>query len=173
MFASIHILLLTWLIVSYFILLFMTCLSTVMVLHYLYRAAVSTLFSLVVLLITYCVVKLHFIGLLLFEQIKKEERKRKTCTELTQLHDALLVTRVSVTKLIGCRAAVRAPQFAHCSSAQRSAVRLLWTRFEVTGQVACMPSCRQASSPTRTFTSPTSQPADKSTRHRRSQVAEI
>jgi len=26
-----------------------------------------------------------------------------TCIELTQLHDALLVTRVSVTKLIGCR----------------------------------------------------------------------
>jgi len=171
LFASIHILLLTWLIVSYFILLFMTCLSIVMVLHYLYMAAVSTLFSFVVLLITYCVVKLHFIRL--FEQIKKEERKRKTCTELTQLHDALLVTRVSVTKLIGCRAAVRAPQFANYSSAQRSAVRLLWTRFEVTGQVACMPGGRQASSPTRTFTSPTSQPADKSTRHRRSQVAEI
>ena len=27
------------------------------------------------------------------------------CTKLTQLHDALLVTRVSATKLIGCRAA--------------------------------------------------------------------
>ena len=67
-------LLLTWLIVSYFILLFMTCLSIVMVLHYLYKAAVSALFSLVVLLIMYCVVKLHYI--LLFEQIKKE-RKRK------------------------------------------------------------------------------------------------
>ena len=26
---------------------------------------------------------------------------------MTQLHDALLVTRISVTKLIGCRAAVR------------------------------------------------------------------
>ena len=34
-----------------------------------------------------------------------------TCTKLTQLHDALLVARVSVTKLIGCRAAVRALQF--------------------------------------------------------------
>ena len=34
-----------------------------------------------------------------------------TCTKLTQLHDALLVTRVSVTKLIGCRAAVRTLQF--------------------------------------------------------------
>ena len=45
----------------------------VMVLHYLYRAAVSALFSLVVLLITYCVVKSQFI--LLFEQIKKEEKK--------------------------------------------------------------------------------------------------
>jgi len=28
-------------------------------------------------------------------------------TKLTQLHDALLVTRVGVTKLIGCRSAVR------------------------------------------------------------------
>ena len=34
-----------------------------------------------------------------------------TCTKLTQLHDALLVTRVSVTKLIGCRAAVHALRF--------------------------------------------------------------
>jgi len=55
----------------------MICLSIVMVLHYLYRAAVSALFSLVVLLITYCVEKLHFI--LLFEQIKKE-KNRKKCT---------------------------------------------------------------------------------------------
>jgi len=47
----------------------------VMVLHYLYRAAVSALFSLVVLLITYCVVKSHFI--LLFEQIKKERKKKE------------------------------------------------------------------------------------------------
>ena len=67
--------LLTWLIVSYFILLFMTCFSIVMVLHYLYRAVVRALFSLVVLLITYSVVKSHFI--LLFEQIKKE---RKFCS---------------------------------------------------------------------------------------------
>jgi len=52
----------------------MTCFSIVTVLHYLYRAAVSALFSLVVLLITYCVVKSHFI--LLFEQIKKEEKKK-------------------------------------------------------------------------------------------------
>ena len=34
-------------------------------------------------------------------------RTEVTCTKLTQLHDMLLVTRVSVTKLIGCRAAVR------------------------------------------------------------------
>jgi len=34
-----------------------------------------------------------------------------TCTKLTQLHDALLVTRVSVTKLIGCRAAVHALRY--------------------------------------------------------------
>jgi len=34
-----------------------------------------------------------------------------TCTKLTQLHDELLVTRVSITKLIGCRAAGRALQF--------------------------------------------------------------
>jgi len=53
----------------------MICLSIVMVLHYLYRAAVSALFSLVVLLITYCVEKLHFI--LLFEQIKKEKNRKK------------------------------------------------------------------------------------------------
>jgi len=66
-------LLLTWLIVSYFILSFMTCFSIVMVLHYLYRAAVSALFSLVVLLITYCVVKSHFI--LWFELIKKAEKR--------------------------------------------------------------------------------------------------
>ena len=43
-----------------------------------------------------------------------------TCTKLTQLHDASLVTRVSVTKLIGCRAAVRTVQFANCSSVQFS-----------------------------------------------------
>ena len=35
--------------------------------------AVSALFSLAVLLITYCVVKSHFV--LLFEQIKKERKK--------------------------------------------------------------------------------------------------
>ena len=35
-------------------------------------------------------------------------RTELTCVKLTQLHDALLVTRVSVTKLIDCRAAVRA-----------------------------------------------------------------
>ena len=34
-----------------------------------------------------------------------------TCIKLTQLHDALLVTRVSVTKLIGSTAAERALQF--------------------------------------------------------------
>ena len=33
----------------------------------------------------------------------KLNRTELTCTKLTQLHDALLVTRVSVTKLIGCR----------------------------------------------------------------------
>jgi len=53
----------------------MTCFSIVMVLHYLYRPAVSALFSLVVLLITYCVVKSHFI--LLFEQIKKEKKRKR------------------------------------------------------------------------------------------------
>ena len=37
--------------------------------------AVSALFSLAVLLITYCVVKSH--SILLFEQINKEKRKRK------------------------------------------------------------------------------------------------
>jgi len=38
------------------------------------------------------------------------------CTELTQFHDALLVTRVSVTKLIGCKTAVGAVhQFANSS----------------------------------------------------------
>ena len=41
----------------------------------LHRAAVSALFSLVVQLITYCVVESHFI--LLFEQIKKERKKRE------------------------------------------------------------------------------------------------
>jgi len=69
-----NLLLLTWFIVSYFILLFMTCFSIVMVSYYLYRAAVSASFSLVVLLIMYCVVKSHFI--LLFEQIKKRKRKK-------------------------------------------------------------------------------------------------
>ena len=43
-----------------------------------------------------------------------------TWTKLTQLHDALLVTHVSVTKLIGCRAAVRALQFAKWTQAQKS-----------------------------------------------------
>ena len=38
-------------------------------------------------------------------------RTELTCTTLTQLHDALLVTCVSITTLIGCRAAVRALQF--------------------------------------------------------------
>jgi len=55
----------------------MTCFSVVVVvlLHYLYRAAVNALFSLVVLFITYCVVKSHFI--LLFEQIKEEKKKKE------------------------------------------------------------------------------------------------
>ena len=53
----------------------MTCFSIVMVLHYLHRAAVSALLSLVVLLITYCVVKSHFI--LLFEQINKEKKEKE------------------------------------------------------------------------------------------------
>jgi len=38
-------------------------------------------------------------------------RTEPTCTKLTQLHDTLLVTSVSVTKLIGCRAAVHTLQF--------------------------------------------------------------
>jgi len=67
--------------VSYFILLFMTCFAIVMVLHYLYRAAVSALFSLVVLLITYCVVKSHFI--LLFEQLKKERNVLRLLLEIS------------------------------------------------------------------------------------------
>jgi len=60
---------------NYNLLLFMTCFCIVMVFHYLYRprAAVSALFSLVVLFITYCVVKSHFIQL--FEQIKKKTKK--------------------------------------------------------------------------------------------------
>ena len=53
----------------------MTCFSIVMVLHYLYRAAVSASFSLVVLLITHCVVKSHFV--LLFEQRKKKKKRKK------------------------------------------------------------------------------------------------
>jgi len=53
----------------------MICFSIVMVLHYLHRAAVSALFSLVVLLITYCVVKSHF--LLLFEQINEEKKEKE------------------------------------------------------------------------------------------------
>ena len=51
-----------------------------------------------------------------------------TCTKMTLLHDALLVTRVSDTKLIGCRSAVRLLQFANCS-VQFSSVRLLRTRL--------------------------------------------
>ena len=72
-----YIAIITWFIVSYFILLFMTCFSVVVVglLHYLYRAPVNALFSLVVLFITYCVEKSHFIQL--FDQIKKEKKKRK------------------------------------------------------------------------------------------------
>ena len=48
-----------------------------------------------------------------------------TCSELTQLHDPLLVTRVSVTKLIGCRAAVCELQFANWShiAGQFSSIR--------------------------------------------------
>ena len=55
-----------------------------------------------------------------------------TSTKLTQLHHGLLVTHVSVTKLIGCRAAVRALQFANYSSGtavQFSSVCLPWTRL--------------------------------------------
>jgi len=51
-----------------------------------------------------------------------------TCYELTQFHDASLVTRVSFTKLIGCRAAVRAMRF---SSIQFCSVRP-WTRLNET-----------------------------------------
>jgi len=40
-------------------------------------------------------------------------RAELTCTKLTQLYDALLVTRVSVRKLIGCRTAMRELQFTH------------------------------------------------------------
>jgi len=47
------------------------------------------------------------------------ESRDVNCTKLTQLHDALLVMRVSVTMLIGCRATVRATEV-HSSS-----VRLL------------------------------------------------
>jgi len=43
-----------------------------------------------------------------------------TCIKLTQLHDALLVTRVSVTKLIGCSWRTRV---------QSSSFYLLWTRL--------------------------------------------
>ena len=42
---------------------------------------------------------------------RTEVNTELTCTKLTQLHDALLVTRVGVTKLIGCRAAVRELNF--------------------------------------------------------------
>ena len=55
---------------------------------------------------------------------------RTVYSKLTQLHDALLVKRVSVTKLIGCRVVVRALQFANSSSA--SWLRLLWTRLKRT-----------------------------------------
>jgi len=51
----------------------------------------------------------------------ESRRTELTCTKLTQLHGALLVTRVSVTTLIGCTAAVCELQF---SSAQFSSVRL-------------------------------------------------
>jgi len=89
-------------------------------------------------------------------------------------HRRLVPFRVSVTKLIGCRAAVRALELANCS-VHYSSVQFGCCEhgFEVTGQVADMPGQRQATSPTRTFTSPTSQPADKSTRCQPSQVAEI
>ena len=77
----------------------MTCLSIVMVLHYLYRAAVSALFSLFVLLIMYCIVS--YILLLLFEQIKKESKERKdaisTCD--VRLNDGLSQKRRTKKKL--------------------------------------------------------------------------
>jgi len=63
-----------------------------------------------------------------------------TCTKLTQLHDSLLVTRVGVTQLIGCRAAVRALQFANGNS-----VQLSWVRF-----VCCEHGFRQQQSYIRT-----------------------
>jgi len=53
-----------------------------------------------------------------------------TCNKLTQLHDALLVTRVSVTKLIGCTAAVC--EFANCNSVQFSS-SALYTALELEG----------------------------------------
>jgi len=57
----------------------------------------------------------------------ESQQTELTCTKLTLLHDAWLVTRVSVTKLIGCSA-----QFVNSSSrtaVQFSSVRLLWTRL--------------------------------------------
>jgi len=49
-----------------------------------------------------------------------------TCTKLTQLNDALLVTRVSsITKLIGCRAAVQSANSAPVRELQFSSVLLL------------------------------------------------
>ena len=84
----------------------MTCLSIVMVLHYLYRAAVSALFSLVVLLITYCVVKSHFI--LLFEQIKKERKRIITinisdCRQFSDSH----ISQGSVATYVRCGGILR------------------------------------------------------------------
>jgi len=66
---------------------FITCVFMVIVLHSLYRAAVSALFRLVVLLII-CIVKLHVLRFT-SEQIKKEGRKEGFCGSNKLLYNVI------------------------------------------------------------------------------------
>ena len=55
-----------------------------------------------------------------------------TCTKLTQLHNALLATRVDVTNLIGCRAPVPALQI------RTHAFQWSWTELKYSSQTAVL-----------------------------------
>ena len=67
-----------------------------------------------------------------------------SCVKLTQLHDALLVTRVSITKLIGCKTARRALQFSSVqfsSSAVNTALHVTLCPIHTTRQTDTTQHC--------------------------------
>jgi len=81
---------------------------------------------------------------------------------MTQLHDVLLVTRVSLPKLIGCRAAVRALQFANPKKADAigatTAEKLEgphvgWMPIPFLFSLHPSPGFRYCSTPSRTYAS--------------------